>query len=66
MPATKETDALSLQPNSYHIVPGHHVTTDSGTGVVHIAPAYGVDDAEIGQKEKLGFISHIDAIGHTT
>lgn len=34
--------------------------------MVHIAPAYGVDDAEIGQKEKLGFISHIDAIGHTT
>lgn len=34
--------------------------------MVHIAPAYGIDDAEIGQKEKLGFISHIDAIGHTT
>lgn len=51
--------------NMYKVVPGHHVTTDSGTGVVHIAPAYGVDDAEIGQKEDLGFFSHIDAIGHT-
>ena len=60
------SDDMELGENAYKIVPGHHVTIDSGTGVVHIAPAYGVDDAEIGQKEKLGFISHIDAIGHTT
>ncbi len=60
------SDDMELGENAYKIVPGHHVTTDSGTGVVHIAPAYGIDDAEIGQKEKLGFISHIDAIGHTT
>lgn len=60
------SDDMELMENSYHVVPGHHVTTESGTGVVHIAPAYGIDDAEIGQKEKLGFISHIDAIGHTT
>ncbi len=60
------SEDMELGENAYKIVPGHHVTTDSGTGVVHIAPAYGIDDAEIGQKEKLGFISHIDAIGHTT
>lgn len=60
------SDDMELGENAYKVVPGHHITTDSGTGVVHIAPAYGVDDAEIGQKEKLGFISHIDAIGHTT
>ena len=66
--ATKGTlsEDMELGENAYRVVPGHHVTTDSGTGVVHIAPAYGIDDAEIGQKEKLGFISHIDAIGHTT
>jgi len=60
------SDDVVLGENAYKVVPGHHVTTDSGTGVVHIAPAYGIDDSEIGQKEKLGFISHIDAIGHTT
>jgi isoleucyl-tRNA synthetase len=29
---------------------GHHVTTDTGTGFVHIAPSHGADDFEIGQK----------------
>jgi len=57
---------IELGKNAYHIVPWHHVTTESGTGVVHIAPAYGEDDFQIGKKENLGFISHIDAIGHTT
>lgn len=57
---------VELGTNVYHVVPGHHVTTDSGTGVVHIAPAYGEDDFQIGKRENLGFISHIDAVGHTT
>jgi isoleucyl-tRNA synthetase len=29
-----------LDKNSFSVVPGHHVTTESGTGIVHIAPAY--------------------------
>ena len=49
--------------NAYHVILGHHVTTESGTGVVHIAPAYGEDDFIIGKKEKLGFVSSIDATG---
>lgn len=57
---------VELGANAYHVIPGHHVTTDSGTGVVHIAPAYGEDDFQIGKRENLGFISHIDAVGHTT
>ncbi|MGB8274304.1 MAG: class I tRNA ligase family protein, partial [Alphaproteobacteria bacterium] len=32
------------------LVPGHHVTTDTGTGFVHIAPGHGQEDFEIGQK----------------
>jgi isoleucyl-tRNA synthetase len=31
---------LSLDKNSFSVVAGHHVTTESGTGIVHIAPAY--------------------------
>lgn len=49
--------------NMYTVQAGHHVTTDSGTGVVHIAPAYGEDDAEIGKKTNMGFYLHIDAAG---
>jgi isoleucyl-tRNA synthetase len=32
------------------LVEGHHVTTEQGTGFVHIAPGHGADDFEIGQK----------------
>lgn len=53
-----------LGRNVYRVVSGHHVTTESGTGVVHIAPAYGEDDFQIGQKEGLGFFSHINATGN--
>lgn len=57
---------VKIGMNAYHVVPGHHVTTESGTGIVHIAPAYGEDDFVIGQKENLGFASHIDATGNVT
>lgn len=35
------------------LVDGFHVTTDAGTGFVHIAPAHGAEDFEIGKKEGL-------------
>ncbi len=35
------------------LVEGHHVTTEQGTGLVHIAPSHGSDDFEIGKKYKL-------------
>ncbi|MDD2487191.1 MAG: isoleucine--tRNA ligase [Candidatus Gracilibacteria bacterium] len=55
---------LELGKNVYSVIAGHHVTTESGTGIVHIAPAYGEDDSIIGKKEKLGFVSHIDDTGN--
>ena len=35
------------------IVTGEHVTLDAGTGLVHTAPAHGLDDFEVGQREGL-------------
>ncbi len=32
------------------LLPGHHVTTETGTGFVHIAPGHGADDFEIGRR----------------
>jgi isoleucyl-tRNA synthetase len=55
---------FEIGENAYKVILGHHVTTESGTGVVHIAPAYGEDDFQIGKKEKLGFVSSIDATGN--
>ncbi|MCU4706540.1 isoleucine--tRNA ligase [Mycoplasma sp. CSL7503-lung] len=43
---------------------GHHVTTESGTGIVHIAPMFGEDDYLIGKKYNLNMIMHISDKGY--
>lgn len=50
---------MEFAENTYSVVAGHHVTTESGTGIVHIAPAYWEDDYTIGKNEKLGLVSNI-------
>ncbi|TVP94240.1 MAG: isoleucine--tRNA ligase [Acholeplasmatales bacterium] len=48
------------------ILPGHHVTTESGTGLVHIAPGHGEDDFIIGQSHGLETLCPVNATGHMT
>ena len=51
---------------------GHFVTCDSyvtmsdGTGIVHIAPAFGEDDANVGRRYDLPFVQLVDAKGEMT
>ena len=52
--------------NAFIVVPGHHVSTESGTGVVHIAPGFGEDDAEIGKAFNLPAVCPIDEEGKFT
>jgi isoleucyl-tRNA synthetase len=40
-------------PNAFTVVPGQFVTTDDGSGIVHMAPAFGQDDYEMSQKYQL-------------
>lgn len=54
-----------LGENVFSVVAGHHVTTDSGTWIVHIAPAYWEDDNLIGKEQKLGYVAHIADNGNT-
>ncbi len=42
---------------------GHHVTLESGTGVVHIAPGHGQEDYQIGQANNLETLCPVDAAG---
>jgi isoleucyl-tRNA synthetase len=42
------------------------VTTDTGTGAVHIAPGHGADDYVAGMQNKLGLLSPVDDNGHFT
>ena len=51
---------------------GHYVTCDGyvtmsdGTGIVHIAPAFGEDDAQVGRKYDLPFVQFVDGAGNMT
>lgn len=48
------------------VVVGYHVTTQSGTGLVHIAPSYGVDDFNIGKEYDLGMVNGVNDQGILT
>jgi len=48
------------------IIGAGFVTTDSGTGAVHIAPGHGADDYAVGQQNKLGVLSPVDDFGKFT
>ncbi|MCK5459974.1 class I tRNA ligase family protein [Candidatus Parcubacteria bacterium] len=54
---------LKNRENGWKIYAGDFVNTDEGTGVVHIAPAFGDDDMKLGKKENLPFIQHIGMDG---
>ncbi len=49
--------------NGWQIVEASFVNTEEGTGVVHIAPAFGEDDMRLGQKLALPFVQHVGMDG---
>lgn len=52
--------------NAHHIWAAGYVTTESGTGIVHIAPAYGEEDFELARKEAIPVIHVLDEFGKYT
>ncbi|MEY3394989.1 MAG: isoleucine-tRNA ligase [Verrucomicrobiota bacterium] len=48
------------------LILANFVTTDTGTGAVHIAPGHGADDYVAGQQNGLGVLSPVDDEGHFT
>lgn len=48
---------------AYYVVCDTYVTLSDGTGVVHIAPAFGEDDAKVGRKYDLPFVQLVDEKG---
>jgi len=47
----------------YEVVEGSFISTEEGTGLVHIAPSFGEDDMELSKKIGLAFIKNIDDKG---
>ena len=56
----------SAFPNALTILPGTFVSTEDGTGVVHISPAFGVDDFELSKTFNLPVLQPVTPNGHFT
>ncbi|OGH91960.1 MAG: hypothetical protein A2534_01195 [Candidatus Magasanikbacteria bacterium RIFOXYD2_FULL_39_9] len=50
-------------PNAFRVVAAEFVSTTDGTGVVHIAPAFGEDDFKVGKAEGLPLVQHVSMDG---
>ncbi|MCK4540313.1 isoleucine--tRNA ligase [Candidatus Parcubacteria bacterium] len=57
---------ISENKNTYKIYHGDFVSTEEGTGVVHIAPNFGEDDFEFGKAYKLPMVDLMDEMGNYT
>jgi isoleucyl-tRNA synthetase len=53
-------------PETYTIISGDFVSMEEGTGVVHIAPAFGEVDYEVGITNRLYFVQPVDTHGRVT
>ena len=51
---------------AYYVTCDSYVTLTDGTGIVHIAPAFGEDDANVGRKYDLPFVQLVDGKGEMT
>ena len=58
--------AAKQRKKAYYVVCDGYVTLTDGTGVVHIAPAFGEDDSKVGRKYDLPFVQLVDAKGEMT
>ncbi|MFA6227323.1 MAG: class I tRNA ligase family protein [Candidatus Paceibacterota bacterium] len=56
-------DKLKNKENGFKVYGADFVTTEDGTGIVHIAPAFGEDDMNLGREKKLPFIQHVGMDG---
>ena len=59
-------DFVSPKEKCWYVVCDDYVTLTDGTGVVHIAPAFGEDDAKVGRKYGLPLVQLVDGKGQMT
>ncbi len=50
-------------PNAFQVLPGEFVTTEDGTGIVHMAPAYGEDDMVVAEAAGIVPVTPVDSKG---
>ncbi|MGB5347423.1 MAG: isoleucine--tRNA ligase [Woeseia sp.] len=57
-------DYLQIDGDAFRVVHADFVSTEDGTGIVHTAPAYGVDDLALGQEQGLPVVHGVGEDGH--
>ncbi|MCQ2205740.1 MAG: isoleucine--tRNA ligase, partial [Bacteroidaceae bacterium] len=57
--------AVDKSSEAFRIIPGDYVTTEDGTGIVHIAPTFGADDAKVAKDAGVPSLFIIDKAGDT-
>ena len=55
----------STSDRAFRVIPGDYVTTDDGTGIVHIAPTFGADDAQVAKAAGIPSLFMINKKGET-
>ena len=59
-------DFVQPKEDCWYVVCDNYVTLTDGTGIVHIAPAFGEDDSRVGRKYGLPFVQMVDGAGCMT
>jgi len=56
---------VEMEECAFRVIPGDYVTTDDGTGIVHIAPTFGADDAKVATDANIPALFLINKKGET-
>ena len=56
---------VEMEDNAFRIILGDYVTTEDGTGIVHIAPTFGADDAKVAKDARIPSLFLINKKGET-
>ena len=56
---------VEMEDQAFRVIPGDYVTTDDGTGIVHIAPTFGADDAKVAKDAEIPSLFLISKKGET-
>jgi isoleucyl-tRNA synthetase len=54
---------ITPEADPFRVITGDFVTTEDGTGIVHMAPAFGADDFKAGKRNNLGILILVDKQG---
>ena len=56
---------VELESEAFRVIPGDYVTTEDGTGIVHIAPTFGADDAKVAKAAGIPSLFMVNTKGET-